>query len=447
MPTAAGGIIGNSPAAKGSTTAVTVKHSGALLSAYNFFCREEYIESMQHPIASTSTAPIVLVIGGGATGMGIARDASERGFQVILVERHELGSGTTGHFHGFLHSGARYAVNDPETAAECYRENIILKRIIPSAVHDTGGLFLAFDDTEAAHGDKIKQACKAAGIPTQELQPEAVLKNEPHVNPSLIRAFSVPDAFIDGTELIRLNKQASLQADTPPTFLTNHKITSMVIEGRSITHITARHEMTGEQRIIACDYVINAAGAWAGEVAAMADIALDMVYDKGTMIAFKKRYNTALLNRCRPQADGDLLVPDHTRSVLGTTARMISGPDDCSPTGEEVTVLLEEGAKMIPALNGAAIRSIYAGVRPLYNSDSKPEVSVTRQISRSFHVLDHQQAGLDNFISVVGGKVTVYRLMAEKAVDLLCSKCSVQRTCHTAYTHGAARSGTIVNSA
>lgn len=87
----------------------------------------------------------VIVIGGGATGAGVARDAAMRGFKTLLIERGEIGSGTSGKYHGVLHSGGRYAVDDPESAKECIQENIILKKIARSAIDDTGGLFIILD--------------------------------------------------------------------------------------------------------------------------------------------------------------------------------------------------------------------------------------------------------------------------------------------------------------
>jgi glycerol-3-phosphate dehydrogenase len=97
----------------------------------------------------------VLIIGGGATGAGIAAEAARRGFSVTLVERGGLGAGTSGSFHGMLHSGARYVVNDPAVAAACYAENQRLRRLIPSAIVDTGGLFVAMTEEEAQHADKL----------------------------------------------------------------------------------------------------------------------------------------------------------------------------------------------------------------------------------------------------------------------------------------------------
>src|SRR5258706_8385343 len=85
----------------------------------------------------------ILVIGGGATGLGVAWDAALRGYKTLLVEKGDLAHGTSGRYHGVLHSGGRDVVRDPRSALDCYRENLILKRIMPSAIEDTGGYFAA----------------------------------------------------------------------------------------------------------------------------------------------------------------------------------------------------------------------------------------------------------------------------------------------------------------
>lgn len=387
------------------------------------------------------SAPSVIVIGGGATGLGIARDAAMRGFKVTVVERGNLGSGTTGRFHGILHSGGRYAVNDHEVAAECIQENTILRRIIPSAITDTGGLFVAMNDDEAAHADVLLQACALAGIPTQEIPPAEALSNEPYLARSIVRAFTVPDGFVDGAELLRLNRSAAQESKISATFLTGHTVTGFRTHDGAITAVRVQDRPGGASIDLPCDYVINAAGVWAGRIASLADVPFDMVYDKGTMITFTKQLSRAVLNRCRPENDGDLLVPGPAGSILGTTARIVDDPDHALPTQEEVDVLLAEGAAMVPALLQADAVRVYAGVRPLIKAlaspTSKPGVATTtapvsRAIPRSFRVIDHHHGGVDNMISVIGGKVTLYRLMAEHAVDLLCHKAGVDAVCTTA---------------
>lgn len=387
---------------------------------------------MNNSVIGKIRHPRVVVVGGGATGAGIAADAALRGFEVILIERGDLGNGTSGRFHGMLHSGVRYVVNDPLVATECFSENQILRRIAPSAVSGTGGLFVAFNHAEEEHADTILQACRQAGIPCEELSVRQALAAEPGLNRSLRRAFKVPDGSIDGLEILRLNRQVASGVEIPARFMTNHDVVRLHRNDTSVSAVEIRDATTGEIEIIECDYVINAAGVWAGNITRLASIELPMVFDKGTMIIFQDQFSTAVLNRCRPEDDGDLLVPHDGRSVMGTTARVIDDPDNCLPTQEEVDLLLLQGAEMVPGMKGAAVERFYAGVRPLLKQLSDHDGNTSRSISRSFKIIDHSEDGVDNFITVVGGKVTLYRRMAEEAVDVLCEKSGVQQGCETA---------------
>src|ERR671938_466110 len=117
----------------------------------------------------------VLVIGGGATGAGVARDAAMRGFDTVLVERKDLAEGTTGRFHGLLHSGGRYAVKDPPSAKECMDENMILRRIASDCIEDTGGLFVTTPWDDPAYADRFKQGCAATGVDCEEIDPAVAL--------------------------------------------------------------------------------------------------------------------------------------------------------------------------------------------------------------------------------------------------------------------------------
>src|SRR5208282_1382123 len=130
------------------------------------------------------TAPAnVVIIGGGATGAGVAHDLALRGLHVTLLERGELTSGTTGRHHGVLHSGARYAVGDQESAIECIKENQILRRIAPGSFEENGGLFVALTDDDMDYLNPFLDACAACGIPATVYQAEAALRLEPGLNP------------------------------------------------------------------------------------------------------------------------------------------------------------------------------------------------------------------------------------------------------------------------
>src|ERR1700754_447839 len=102
----------------------------------------------------------VLVIGGGATGAAVAWDCALRGFDTILAERRDLAEGTSGRFHGLLHSGGRYAVKDPRAAEECIAENRILRRVAADCIEDTGGLFVTTPFDDPAYADRFILRCR-----------------------------------------------------------------------------------------------------------------------------------------------------------------------------------------------------------------------------------------------------------------------------------------------
>ena len=130
----------------------------------------------------------VIIVGGGITGAGCARDCSLRGLKVLLLERFDLTNGATGRNHGLLHSGARYAVTDAEAAAECIRENMTLRKIAAHCVEETDGLFITLPEDDLAYQDKFVSACRAAGIKAEAIDPRDAIRMEPAVNPALIGA-------------------------------------------------------------------------------------------------------------------------------------------------------------------------------------------------------------------------------------------------------------------
>src|SRR5690554_1264660 len=138
-----------------------------------------------------------LIVGGGGTGAAVAHDLALRGLKVTLLERHEVTAGTTGRHHGLLHSGARYAVNDQESAIECIEENMTLRRIAPGSFEENDGLFVAINDEDVEYSHAFLEGCAECGIPTQRLTREQALRLEPNLNPDTILAVRIPDATMD----------------------------------------------------------------------------------------------------------------------------------------------------------------------------------------------------------------------------------------------------------
>ena len=117
------------------------------------------------------SSPHVLIIGGGGTGGALAHDLALRGIRVTLVERGEFTSGTTGRHHGLLHSGARYAVNDNESAVECIEENTLLRHIAPGSFEENDGLFVAITDEDMAYLPSFLAGCEEPGSAPRSCSP------------------------------------------------------------------------------------------------------------------------------------------------------------------------------------------------------------------------------------------------------------------------------------
>ncbi len=369
----------------------------------------------------------VLVIGGGATGTGILRDLAMQGIRSILIEKGGLTHGTTGRYHGLLHSGARYAVKDPPAAQECITENRILKRIMPECIEDTGGYFVItpFDDPD--YGDKFLAGCKRAGIPVEEVPVGSMLRQEPYLNPRILRCFRVPDGSADSFLATDMNASSARQYGAQ--ILSYNILEKFLIANNQIRGAVCRSLIDNEESTIEADFIINATGAWAGQIAKLAGLSVRVIPGKGSMLAINHRIVNTVINRCKPPSDGDILVPAHTVAVMGTTDVPVKDPDHFAIEPWEVHLMLEEGDKIIPGFSQMRILRAWAGVRPLYQEKG---VSDTRDISRAFVLLDHEtRDGLFGLITITCGKWTTYRKMAESAVDLVCLKLNIKRNCRT----------------
>jgi glycerol-3-phosphate dehydrogenase len=372
----------------------------------------------------------VLIVGGGATGAGLVRDLARRGLRCMLVEKGDLGTGTTGRYHGLLHSGARYVAKDPVAARECIDENRILRRIAPACIEDTGGYFVATPDDPDDYAESFPAACASAGVPADEVAVDALRAREPALNPAIRLAYRVPDATLEPWQLIDANVIDARSRGA--TILPYHKVVAMQRSGGRILGVDVADVRSGTVTRIAPRLVASAAGAWAGRVAALAGATLAMSPGKGTMLIFNQRMTDTVVNRLHKPGDGDIMVPVHSVAILGTTEIEVPDPDTYEIGRREIALLMDEGEKLFPDIRGMRLLRAYAGVRPLYQEEP-PSEDDGRGISRAHVVIDHgRRDGIDNLVSIVGGKVTTYRLMAEQTADEVCRKLGVSAPCTTA---------------
>src|SRR5436305_8558005 len=190
----------------------------------------------------------VLVIGGGATGAGVEWDAALRGFDVVLVDRSDLAEGTSGRFHGLVHSGGRYVVKDTKAAEECIHENRILRRIAADCIEDTGGLFVTTPWDDPAYADRFKEGCADTGVDCEEISLAEAFAQEPRLNRDISRAFRVPDASIDVWKTVWAMGHGTQQRGG--RILPYHAVTALQRDGDEVTGARVRDARTGEDRDI-----------------------------------------------------------------------------------------------------------------------------------------------------------------------------------------------------
>lgn len=374
------------------------------------------------------TKPHAIIIGAGFTGVAIAHDLALRGFDVTVVERGDICNGTSGRTHGLLHSGGRYAVKDKESAVECIDENIILRKIVPQVIEPNGGLFIAIEEDDLAYAEQFIESCEECHIQIDKLTPQQALKLEPNINPKLLGAFLVPDGTFDPLRLALAF--AGTARHNGAKFRTYVEVEGLVIDGAgNVTGIKALNRASNQREELRADVVVNATGAWAGQITGMAGLDAPVKPTPGIMVAYNQRLVQRAINRLNVPGDGDIVLPQRRMVVVGTTSFDAENVDYIPVTEDQVQLMLERGSALIPGIRNAKPRGIYMAVRPLVDSGSG------RSIARTFKCYDHKEShNVDGLVTITGGKATTLRAMAEKTADMACAKLGVTTPCVTKET-------------
>ena len=377
----------------------------------------------------------MIIVGGGGTGAALTYDLSLRGIEVTLLERGELTSGTTGRHHGQLHCGARYAVQDTEIGRECMEESATLRRIAPGSIEFNYGLFVAITEEDEQYCDTFLPACAACGIPTRVLAPKRALAMEPNLNPKLRLAVQVPDGSMDAWRLaLQFFASARYNGADIRSFCEvvglNLSSGSAVGTQSRVTGVRIRDYRSREEYNLEADLVINATGAWSKRIALLAGIDISVSPSPGTMVAVKGRLTNMVISRLHPAGEGDIIVPQRNLSIIGTTQWLAKDPDSIETPEEDVEEMLRLAAEMVPAFKDAPFHTAWSAARPLVGETNAAGL---RALSRDFSLIDHcGSGGVERFLSILGGKATTLRAMAEITADRACEQLGIQASCSTA---------------
>jgi len=372
--------------------------------------------------------PNVAVVGGGATGTAIARDLAMRGLDVTLFERDGLASGASGRMHGLLHSGARYADSDPESAQRCIAENEVLRSIAPHCITDTGGLFVSHPEDPDGYLEEKAAACRACSIPAERIDGDLAREREPGLSEDVEAALTVPDAALDPCRLVAATALSAEQHGA--TIETDTDVNGFLRADGAISGVLAFNYGNDMGSPFDADYVVNAAGAWAGPLAAKAGIDIPLRQAQGALAVVEADPVDTVVNRCRPRDEGDIVVPHGSRVVLGATDVEIESAGAVEESDREVQLLVDELSAVVPGVADADVTDAYWGVRPLY--DPNGGGGATGDVGRGFGIIDHEQRDDTwGLTTVVGGKFTTHRLIAECVADHVCEKFGIDRECRT----------------
>lgn len=367
----------------------------------------------------------ILVIGGGITGVAVARDAAQRGLRTALVEKGDFGVGTSSRSARMIHGGLRYLENYQfHLVFQCCNERRRLRKIAPRLVRPLPFLYPLY------RGQKPPPWQLRLGLtlydamglfqsvqPHKWLSPEEAQSREPILTrPGLLGAARFYDAYVDDARLTMLTARA---AHAEGAVVANYveAVGLMKADGRVQGGIV-RDRLTGREVEVRAKVVVNAAGVWADTVRQEDD------YYKGTVLRPTKGIHLVTPRESLPSRhaiafdspeDGRhvFLVPWGRHAIVGTTDTDYGGDlDHPAANRQDVDYMLEAVAHNFPEahLGTGDIISTFAGLRPLLYAEGG-----TYALSREHQILQ-SPSGL---ISIVGGKLTTHRLMAEQVVDLV----------------------------
>jgi glycerol-3-phosphate dehydrogenase len=363
----------------------------------------------------------IAVIGGGATGVGVAVDAASRGFDVVLVEAHDFGKGTSSRSTKLVHGGVRYLEqgNIP-LVMSALKERGLLRQNAPHLVHDLAFVVPNYSWWEAPfYGIGLKLYDLLAGKygfgASKLLSKEETLARLPGLEPAdLLGGVVYYDGqFDDARLLIHLAMTAADQGAA----LLNYCPATALLRGEDgyVNGLTARDQETGEELQIPARVVVNATGVFTDSVRRMADPSAEplVVTSQGIHLVFDRSFlkgDTALM--VPRTSDGRVLfvIPWHGHAVAGTTDTPVDAPSlEPRPLEEEIEFILETAAQYLTRPpKRADVLAVYVGLRPLVKGEGK-----TSTLSRD-HVIHVDTSGL---LTITGGKWTTYRHMAEDCVD------------------------------
>ena len=383
----------------------------------------------------------LLIIGGGIVGCGIARDAALRGLRTGLIEREDFGAGTTSRSTRLIHGGLRYLeLLDFGLVRADMREREVLMRIAPHLVRPLPFLVPMYSWT-AWERDRLRIGMALydllsydKSLPWHDFLTRAeTLTAEPNLRShGLQGAARYFDAQVEFPE--RLALANAIDASEQGAMLRNHTVVErLALDRGRVIGAEARDLCSNQRAMVRARLTVNATGPWLDRTL---DDFLSNGHEpllrttKGAHLVMPPLSNNAILLRARRDKRVFFVVPWFGYSLIGTTDTDFMGdPATARADAADIAYLLGEAANAFPSVAEAPVYHGMAGVRALVRKEGVKE----SQVSREHSVRDHAvKGGPDGLISVIGGKITAYRAIAEEVTGLAARRLGLRRHCQTA---------------
>ncbi len=367
-----------------------------------------------------------IVVGGGINGAGVARDLALRGLSVALFEKGDLCGATTGASSGMIHGGLRYLLYDCETTRTSCIDSGYIQKIAPYMIFRIPFLLPLFGDRAFARlrHEAVEAFFRAydefqplkGGKPHARLSREEALAVEPGLRSDLAGAVTMDEWGIDCFRLVVAN---ALDAAAHGAEIHTYTPVVGLLRGRegAVEGVRVRPPR-GSVRDVRARVVVNAAGPWIPAVARMAGASVRLRPAKGIHLTIERRISNVGIIAEAVDGRSIFIQPHENTSIVGTTDDDYYGdPGNIPIHHDEVEYLLQAAERVFPSIREYRILRAWAGVRPTLWEDGRYE----DELSRRHEVIDHgARDRVPGLVTIAGGKLASYRLMAEETADAVC---------------------------
>lgn len=342
----------------------------------------------------------IAIVGGGISGLSVTYFLASHGIECILIERKTLGAETTTKCAGMLHSGARYVLNDVETAKSCSKAEKDFVSFAPFAIAKEKGLFLILKDDPSLFKKQFIDGCQVAKITIEELNRKEIYKLEPGIGNNVIGGFLTPDRVLNPFILIDAFRKA---------------FQSLPVEVLENRHFVKAEKQSSKWNIlvndidisISVDGIINAGGPWAQEVAKPCGIPLQLRFIHGSMVVFKHKLVDRVVTRCASNQTGDVVIPTGRVCMAGSTWHARDTNKTIRISNEDIKQVCDTATLMIPMIKREEVIRGFTGVRAYLPTMSHADYDRNSLISRNFVIISHTDWPCPFFYTVLSGKLTL----------------------------------------